>query len=541
MSDGEIRPGYRLDRYELLCPIAEGGMARVWVARQLGKHGFEKLVAIKTILPKFAADIRFQQMFLDEARLASAIQHSNVARILDLGEEHEVLYIVMEWIDGEALNRVQRALARIRVAIPTGVVLRVMADVCAGLHAAHELRDRTGRLAAVVHRDVSPQNILISTDGVSKVIDFGIAKALDRASGDTTTGTLKGKLHYMAPEQALGQPIDRRADVWAVGAVLYNFFAGRPVYDADSQLTMLHQLTSGVRPPPLPPKVPPPIASVIDGALQHDVTKRWPTTEQMQFALERAMIDLGCPTSASGVAGFLGQYFADRAAARRRTIDMALVAVREQRLASPGDVAPTPPVLEYPRSAASSSGLLDVASRTPASLVTGAKLPTPSGLNPVLKEQSSASLGSAAIDTAPPKKQRGRLGLIVAGGAVAGALALAVVMVPRVMGSGASSAAAERPTDTPAAGAAPTTALPAAAPPSTGVETMAVDPPSAAATEPSTTPSATAMATTRVAGARTPPASRPAPARGGANAAPTPAAAPKPAGGPTKKAIDDGF
>ena len=171
-SEGEIRPGHRLDRYELICPIAEGGMARVWIARQLGKHGFEKLVAIKTILPALASDVRFQQMFLDEARLASAIEHTNVARILDVGEEHEVLYIVMEWIDGESLNHVQRSLARTGVAIPNGVLLRVMADVCAGLHAAHELRDRSGKLACVVHRDVSPQNILISTDGVSKIIEF---------------------------------------------------------------------------------------------------------------------------------------------------------------------------------------------------------------------------------------------------------------------------------------------------------------------------------------------------------------------------------
>src|SRR5207302_1461891 len=123
-------PGYKLDRYELLCPIAEGGMASVWVARLQGKHGFEKLVAVKTILPRFASDLRFQHMFLDEARLASRIEHTNVAQILDLGEENDVLYLVMEWVDGDAVSKLQRAVEEKGMRVPAGIALRILADTC---------------------------------------------------------------------------------------------------------------------------------------------------------------------------------------------------------------------------------------------------------------------------------------------------------------------------------------------------------------------------------------------------------------------------
>jgi eukaryotic-like serine/threonine-protein kinase len=182
-----LAPGYKLDRYELLCPIAEGGMASVWVARQRGKHGFEKLVAIKTILPKFASDVRFQEMFLDEARIASRIEHANVAQIFDLGEENEILYLAMEYVEGDALSKLNRACQRKGMKIPTGVLLRVLSDTCAGLHEAHEMKDPSGRALEIVHRDVSPHNILVSTKGTAKLIDFGIATARSRAGAETSS------------------------------------------------------------------------------------------------------------------------------------------------------------------------------------------------------------------------------------------------------------------------------------------------------------------------------------------------------------------
>ena len=152
-----LRPGYRLDRYELLAPIASGGMASVWLARLRGKRGFEKLFAIKTIRTELVGDPRFQEMFLDEARIASGIQHPNVAQILDLGEQEDVLYLVMEWVGGESLDKIRHLVAKRRELLPIGVTLRVLADACAGLHAAHELRDDAGESLGIVHRDVSPQ------------------------------------------------------------------------------------------------------------------------------------------------------------------------------------------------------------------------------------------------------------------------------------------------------------------------------------------------------------------------------------------------
>src|SRR5271165_6027391 len=158
-TESVLRAGYRLDRYELLCPIASGGMATVWLARLRGKRGFEKLFAIKTIRTELVDDARFQEMFLDEARIASGIQHSNVAQILDLGEQEDVLFIVMEWVDGDSLAKIRKLVSKRGHRLPLGVALRVLADSCAGLHAAHELKDDKGQPLDIVHRDVSPQNI----------------------------------------------------------------------------------------------------------------------------------------------------------------------------------------------------------------------------------------------------------------------------------------------------------------------------------------------------------------------------------------------
>ncbi|WP_394848817.1 protein kinase [Pendulispora brunnea] len=326
-----LEPGYRLDRYELLCPIAHGGMASVWLARLHGKHGFEKLVAVKTILPQYASDPRFERMFLDEARIAAGIEHANVAQILDLGEQHEVLYLVMEWIDGDSLSKLHRAVRKRDVAIPMGVVLRIVADIAAGLHAAHELRDPSGENLGVVHRDVSPQNILVSVSGAAKLIDFGIAKARDRVSADTSAGLLKGKIQYMPPEQAVGKSVDRRSDVWALGAVMYYLLAGVPPYDAANQLATLHLLTSGDPPPPLPDTFPPEMDALCRKAMAHDPEERIQTAAELQRAIESLMITAGCHTTAGDVAAFVHEHLGERAEARRKAVELALAASAERK------------------------------------------------------------------------------------------------------------------------------------------------------------------------------------------------------------------
>jgi hypothetical protein len=331
-----LAPGCRLDRYDLLLQVAEGGMGLLWLARQQGKHGFDKLVAIKTILPRLASDAGFRQMFLDEARVVSRIEHPNVAQVLDLGEERGVLFLVMEWIDGESLIKVGHWVAhRTGAQIPVGVLTRVMIDACAGLHAAHQLTDDEGLPMGVVHRDVSPHNLLIGFRGTTKVIDFGIAKVRNRVAQDTSTGLLKGKIAYMAPEQAMGNGVDRRTDVWSAGASMYRFLAGRVPYNAPEPLAVLRLLTEGLPPAPLPETVPEPIRLVVERAIDLDAAKRFDTAQDMGLALETAMRVARVYTTREDVAEFMAEHLGEDRAMRTRAFEQALRESRAQMRAEP--------------------------------------------------------------------------------------------------------------------------------------------------------------------------------------------------------------
>ena len=304
-------------------------MAAVWLARFQGKHGFEKLVAVKTILPSFATDVGFRRMFLDEATIASRIEHTNVAQILDLGEHEGILYLVMEWVEGDSVSRLERAVQQAGSVVPQAIALRIASDSCAGLHAAHELSDEAGRSLGVVHRDVSPQNILVSAKGVVKLIDFGIAKAKDRASEDTRSGVFKGKLHYMAPEQALGKAIDRRADVWAVAAVLYKLLAGRPVHDARNRVDALRSLTNNEPLTPLPARVAKQVAEVVTRALSFEPSDRYESCAELQKALDRAIHAESLYITTGELSAFVNLHLASQFEARRENIKSSMLALAE--------------------------------------------------------------------------------------------------------------------------------------------------------------------------------------------------------------------
>ncbi|MBN9165056.1 MAG: serine/threonine protein kinase, partial [Myxococcales bacterium] len=246
---GALRPSTRLGRYELLVPIARGGMARVWAARQHGQRGFQKLVAIKTILPHLAEEAEFERMFLDEARIASGVHHPNVCEIYELGEDKRTLYLAMEWVSGDSLSRVLRASGKTEALDPR-VAARIIADACAGVHAAHELTDDDGRPLEVVHRDLSPHNVLLTGDGVAKVCDFGVAKALGQLHEQTSAGQLKGKISYMSPEQVTGGAIDRRSDVFSLGCVLYEATTGVRPFKGEQDHMVMHAILSGELQPP---------------------------------------------------------------------------------------------------------------------------------------------------------------------------------------------------------------------------------------------------------------------------------------------------
>ncbi len=393
-----LAPGTLVDRYELVSPVGEGGMAQVWVARQKGKHGFEKLFAFKCIHPRFADNPAFRSMFLDEARIAASIEHPNVAQVFDLGEAESMLYLVMEYVDGESLGALMTAAARRAneaVLVPTGVALRIVADACAGLHAAHSLKDARGSPRGVVHRDVSPQNVLVSVRGDVKVIDFGIAVAKDRIGGDTEAGSLKGKLHYMAPEQALRKELGPFTDVFSTGATLYRMLAGRPPFDAGNDAATLHRLLSSGEPDPLPGLVPPLIAAIVMRALSQDPGDRYQTALAMQTAIEAAMIEEGF---VADVATWVTSTLSDGAKQRRvqlatRTMNIAPSGELEQGSSSRGSPAGEPdshapkspasvpsfvaelgPAPERPRPAGSERNVL---ARTPVPEMAPAPAPAP--------------------------------------------------------------------------------------------------------------------------------------------------------------------
>lgn len=238
-------PGGRLGRYELLAPLAEGGMAAVWLGRARGELGFERLVAIKTIRADHSVNDRYRAMFLDELRLAAAIRHPNVVDMLDVGIAGDRMYLVMEYVEGDSLSAFLRELGESGERVPLPVALRFAMQLCAGLHAAHELRGSDGKPLGVVHRDVSPQNALVDAYGRLKLIDFGIAKASQRLAPATEAGSIRGKVSYMSPEQARSEELDRRTDVWAIGVTLYLMVTGRLPIRAPNTLAMVGRLASG--------------------------------------------------------------------------------------------------------------------------------------------------------------------------------------------------------------------------------------------------------------------------------------------------------
>ena len=303
------RPVRRLGPYELVRQLGRGGFAEVWLAKRNGPGGFESRVAIKTVRIELRTDPAFQQMFTDEAKLVARINHPNVVSIFELGEADDVLYLVMEYITGRPLNVLNHIMHRAGKPIPAGIIMRILADTCAGLHAAHEL-ERDGRSLGVIHRDVSPQNILVSDKGTVKLIDFGVAKANDRLAADTTDGHTKGKLRYMAPEQAMARPVDRRADIYAVGAVAFDLLEGHPPHDGQNDLARLFKLMDKGPPPPFVTAVPKPIADVIHKALSADVDARWATAAEMRTAIEAALDACNLRVTSDVIAEFFGSALA---------------------------------------------------------------------------------------------------------------------------------------------------------------------------------------------------------------------------------------
>ncbi|HSN96833.1 MAG TPA: serine/threonine-protein kinase, partial [Candidatus Nanopelagicales bacterium] len=289
----------RAGRYETLRPIASGGMATVYLGRALGGGGFERAVAIKVLHPHVAAEPEFVAMFLDEARLAAQIHHPNVVATLDLVEDP--LFLVMEYIEGPSLYGLMRACKKHRQPFPISIALRIFLDALAGLHAAHDLVGPGGQPLNLVHRDVSPQNVLVGSDGISRITDFGVARAESRISS-TRGGALKGKLGYMSPEQIKAKPVDRRSDVYAAGAVLYEMLTGERLFQADNEAALISNILSGPEhgPRAIATAVPEALDAACLRSLASNASDRYPSAAAFAEAIERAIAQSpGCSIASS--------------------------------------------------------------------------------------------------------------------------------------------------------------------------------------------------------------------------------------------------
>lgn len=280
--------GLIVGRYFLHDEIAAGGMATVHLGRMIGPAGFSRTLAIKRLRPHLARDPEFTSALLDEGRLAGRIQHASVASVLDVVSSDGELFLVMEYIAGESLARLLQATLSERKQVPVPVAVGIIASTLSGLHAAHEVRSAQGETLGLVHRDVSPQNILVGPDGVSRILDFGIAKAAFRLQ-TTRDGKLKGKLRYISPEQLLTGKVDRRADIYAASMVLWETLAGRPRFNKDDAGSLVNEILHAPVPPPstFSPGLPPGLDDVVLRGLARDPGERFATAAEMIGALER--------------------------------------------------------------------------------------------------------------------------------------------------------------------------------------------------------------------------------------------------------------
>ena len=278
----------QIGRYALYGAIATGGMATVHVGRLVGRVGFARTVAIKRLHPQFAADPEFVSMFTDEARLAGRIRHPNVVSVTDvIADDGEVL-IVMDYVQGETLSRLVRAAIERAERVPPGVVAAIMCDVLEGLHAAHESRDEHGEPLHIVHRDVSPQNVIVGADGIARLLDFGVAKAAGRAQV-TREGQLKGKLSYMAPEQLEGKAVTRLTDVFAASVVFWEALTGKRLFVGENEGDIVRRIL--VDQPPSPSSVEPSLAvydDVLAKGLARLASDRFSTAREMAAAIAAA-------------------------------------------------------------------------------------------------------------------------------------------------------------------------------------------------------------------------------------------------------------
>lgn len=454
----------RYGRYEALFKIAAGGMAEVYAARMVGEGGFEKMVALKRMLPTLAEDEKFVAMFLDEGRLAANIASPHVVQTLDLGRaDDDSLFLVMELVVGVSLSGLMKKLVSERTPVPIPIAAEILAQAAQGLHDAHEARTVYGEPLGIVHRDISPQNVLIDVTGRARITDFGVARALQRVT-NTQTGEVKGKLAYFAPEQARAKPLDRRADVFAVGIVAWETLSGRRLFVGDNPAEVLMKLVEAPIPrlDHLRPDVPAALADAVAGALERDLAKRTPTAAELARQIRASCT---CASTAE-VGDFVRRNGGESLTSLEAGLRSCISSSPSFRAMGGGDARPEP-----------GSGVVSLARDDAPTLVTPSGAMMPEQVAPQLAEppRVEAALSTGTVPATPAAR-----GLSVP--AVAG-----IVLVVAAVAAGVAWGLASNGDPTPATVAAPPpTVAPALEPdapePSTAMEEPEAAP--AAATEP---------------------------------------------------------
>ena len=392
----------QIGRYHIVGHLAAGGMAEILLGKLFGPSGFERAVVIKRILPNFASSQTFVDMFLDEARVVARIQHPNVVQVQELGQTDGALFMVMEYLEGETLQGILRRIWRTGYRLPSWLVAHVIAQVCAGLHAAHDLTDDMGQPLGLVHRDVSPSNIFITYNGAVKLLDFGIAKFEARKTG-TEAGQLKGKFAYMAPELCLAQPLDRRTDIFSLGVVFFEALTGRRLFARDNHMLSMKAITED----PIPsvrsvaPECPKELVDICARALSRDPADRYATAAEMRRELLLAVRQYAAnELPEDALRSFMLEHFRERVTEKRDMLRRVMAgseitkmpgAEVEQSVQLPvADVVPTSPTSIWsPR-------------RAPRFALAGIALVGAAALGGWFAQSNSPPATHEVVDRAPP-------------------------------------------------------------------------------------------------------------------------------------------
>jgi serine/threonine-protein kinase len=423
LDQGVVQVG----RYRLIAELAHGGMGDVYLGVAQGPAGFSKLMVIKMLRPALADDEQFLAMFLEEARLAARLNHPNIVQTVEVGNEGRRYFLAMEYLEGQSLQRLRQRVAK-EHPFPLGPHVRIIVEALNGLQYAHDLVDIDNRPLGIVHRDATPHNIFVTYDGQVKVVDFGIAKAMD-SSLETRTGELKGKVAYMPPEQASAQRVDRRADVFALGVMVWEAAVGRRLWKGLNEVAIMHELLTGNIPSPrsIDPRVPPELDAICKRALALRADDRYATAADFAADLERFLANIGDRTTSRDIATLTSTAFAEDRRELREIIDNQLRGIRS------GDDALAP----MPKLPATGGG-------TPSM-----SLARPSTAQLDQNVAPSYTAGGTASSAGPSQSTQRRGPLLAAGAMIAAAVGLLGIIVFLVVhNSGNKTGSAPQPVDT---------------------------------------------------------------------------------------------